>query len=208
MNLRNLISFIFLLTNVTFSSGGFGGANNTYTTPTNLTISSITLINNNTFLINNQYLVTPISSSGNVYTLEDGTIITMNNPGIIIIFTNGLELFFEEFEISSGVEATATEDLTLIQNVTLAYSNNETIFNGILVSNSNSNTNTNTNTNNLINTRSHFICCDALDTTTGIKTRITFGVEDDRHGYYCDCDYNDLIFSLSSRTYLNENNLW
>jgi hypothetical protein len=56
--------------------------------------------------------------------------------------------------------------------------------------------------------RHHFITSNGLDTTTGIKTRITFGVEDDRHGYYCDCDYNDLIFSLSSRTYLNENSMW
>jgi len=56
--------------------------------------------------------------------------------------------------------------------------------------------------------RSHYLCCNGLDRTTGIKTRITFGVEDERHGYYCDCDYNDLIFSLSSRTYLNENDLW
>lgn len=56
--------------------------------------------------------------------------------------------------------------------------------------------------------RAHFIACNGLDTTTGIKTRITFGVEDDRHGYYCSCDYNDLIFSISSRTYLNENNLF
>ena len=55
------------------------------------------------------------------------------------------------------------------------------------------------------NNRPHFMVCNGLDTTTGIKTRITFGVEDDRHGYYCNCDYADLIFSLSSRTYLNEN---
>lgn len=52
--------------------------------------------------------------------------------------------------------------------------------------------------------RSHYIVAAGLDTTTGIKTRITFGVEDDRKGYYCDRYYNDLIFSLSSRTYLNE----
>ncbi len=56
--------------------------------------------------------------------------------------------------------------------------------------------------------RSHFMTSNGLDRTTGIKTRITFGVEDDRHGYYCSCDYNDLIFSLSSRTYLNENDIW
>jgi hypothetical protein len=56
--------------------------------------------------------------------------------------------------------------------------------------------------------RPHFVVCNGLDTTTGIKTRITFGVEDDRHGYYCSCDYSDLVFSLSSRTYLNENSIW
>lgn len=56
--------------------------------------------------------------------------------------------------------------------------------------------------------KSHFMTSNGLDRTTGIKTRITFGIEDDRHGYYCDCDYNDLIFSLSSRTYLNENSIW
>lgn len=56
--------------------------------------------------------------------------------------------------------------------------------------------------------KSHYICCNGIDRTTGIKTRIVFGVEDDRHAYYCDTDYSDLIFSLSSRTYLNENDLW
>jgi hypothetical protein len=55
--------------------------------------------------------------------------------------------------------------------------------------------------------RSHYVLCNGIDTTTGIKTRITFGVEDDRHGFYCDSDCNDLIFSLSSRTYLNENSI-
>ena len=53
--------------------------------------------------------------------------------------------------------------------------------------------------------RPHYICSTGLDTTTSIKTRITFGVEDERHGYYCGCNYNRIIFSLSSRTYLNEN---
>lgn len=56
--------------------------------------------------------------------------------------------------------------------------------------------------------KSHFVMSNGLDTTTGIKTRIAFGVEDDRHGFYCSCDYNDVIFSLSSRTYLNENSFW
>ena len=55
--------------------------------------------------------------------------------------------------------------------------------------------------------RSHYVVCNGLDDTTGIKTRITFSVEDDRHGFYCDGNCNDLIFSLSSRTYLNENSI-
>lgn len=52
--------------------------------------------------------------------------------------------------------------------------------------------------------RKHFVCSNGLDRTTGIKTRITMGVEADRHGFYCNCDFNDIVFSLSSRTYLNE----
>lgn len=55
--------------------------------------------------------------------------------------------------------------------------------------------------------RKHFVCSNGLDRTTGIKTRITMGVEADRHGFYCSCDFNDIVFSLSSRTYLNENQI-
>ena len=55
--------------------------------------------------------------------------------------------------------------------------------------------------------RKHFVVCNGLDTTTGIQTRITFAVEADRHGFYCNCDFNDIVFSLSSRTYLNEDQI-
>lgn len=52
--------------------------------------------------------------------------------------------------------------------------------------------------------RSHYICLNGLDETTGIRTRVVFGVEDDRKSVYCNRDFCDLIFSLSNRLNIND----
>lgn len=52
--------------------------------------------------------------------------------------------------------------------------------------------------------KAHYLCLNGLDSKTGIKTRIVIGVEDERHGFYCDAGFSDLIFSISSRLVINE----